>query len=133
MIYFGTILLTLSFAACYFLTINASSVSALMYFTFALVGVAWASISVNSLPMAVEMCKGADAGKYTGLYYTASMAGQVVTPIFSGFLLKNVSYKVLFIYATLFSFASFLTMINVKHGDAKADLPRGIESFEDLD
>lgn len=133
MIYFGTILLTLSFAACYFLTINASSVSALMYFTFALVGVAWASISVNSLPMAVEMCKGADAGKYTGLYYTASMAGQVVTPIFAGFLLKNVSYKVLFIYATLFSFASFLTMINVKHGDAKADLPRGIESFEDLD
>lgn len=133
MIYFGTILLSLSFAMCYFLTTTASSVTFPMYVTFALVGVAWASISVNSLPMAVEMCKGADAGKYTGLYYTASMAGQVVTPIFAGFLLKYMSYKVLFIYATLFSLLSFITMTRVKHGDAKAASPKGIESFEDYE
>ncbi|MBR1797716.1 MAG: MFS transporter [Clostridiales bacterium] len=133
MIYFGTLLLTASFAVCFFLTTNSSSVTVPMYVTFALVGVAWASISVNSLPMAVEMCRGADAGKYTGLYYTASMAGQVVTPILAGFLLKNVSYKILFIYATVFSFASFLTMIMVKHGDVKAEAPKGLESFEDLE
>lgn len=133
MIYFGTLLLSLSFAVCYILTTTNTSVTVSMYVTFALVGVAWASISVNSLPMAVEMCRGADAGKYTGLYYTASMAGQVVTPIFAGFLLKHVSYKILFVYATVFSFLSFLTMINVKHGDVKADAPKGLESFEDLD
>ena len=133
MIYFGTILLTLSFAVCYFLTTTSTTVTSWMYITFALVGVAWASISVNSLPMAVEMCRGADAGKYTGLYYTASMAGQVITPIFAGFLLKNVNYKILFIYATVFSFLSFLTMINVKHGDVKAEAVVGLESFEDLD
>ena len=103
-----------------------------MYITFALVGVAWASISVNSLPMAVEMCKDSDAGKYTGLYYTASMAGQVVTPIFAGFLLKNVSYKILFIYATVFSFMSFITMIFVKHGDIKAERVKGLQNFEDI-
>ena len=103
-----------------------------MYITFALVGVAWASISVNSLPMAVEMCKGADAGKYTGLYYTASMAGQVITPIFAGFLLKNISYKILFIYATIFSLLSFITMTQVKHGDVKADQLKGLQNFEEM-
>lgn len=132
MIYFGTILLSASFAVCYFLTTTATSVTLPMYITFALVGVAWASISVNSLPMAVEMCKGSDAGKYTGLYYTASMAGQVVTPILAGFLLKNVSYKILFVYATLFSFMSFITMIFVKHGDVKAERIKGLQNFEDI-
>lgn len=41
---------------------------------FFLVGVAWASINVNSYPMVVEMCKGDDIGKFTGMYYTFSMA-----------------------------------------------------------
>ena len=132
MIYFGTLLLTASFGICYVLTTTADSVTIPMYITFALVGVAWASISVNSLPMAVEMCKGADAGKYTGLYYTASMAGQVITPILAGFLLKNISYKILFIYATVFSLLSFITMTQVKHGDAKADQLKGLQNFEEM-
>ena len=132
MIYFGTLLLTASFGICYVLTTTADSVTIPMYITFALVGVAWASISVNSLPMAVEMCKGADAGKYTGLYYTASMAGQVITPIFAGFLLKNISYKILFIYATIFSLLSFITMTQVKHGDVKADQLKGLQNFEEM-
>ena len=133
MIYFGTLLLTASFAVCYFLTTTSDSVTVPMYITFALVGVAWASISVNSLPMAVEMCKGADAGKYTGLYYTASMAGQVVTPILAGFLLKHVSYKILFVYATVFSLMSFFTMTFVKHGDVKAEKLKGLANFEAMD
>ena len=132
MIYFGTLLLTASFGICYVLTTTADSVTIPMYITFALVGVAWASISVNSLPMAVEMCKGADAGKYTGLYYTASMAGQVITPILAGFLLKTISYKILFIYATVFSLLSFITMTQVKHGDAKADQLKGLQNFEEM-
>ena len=132
MIYFGTLLLTLSFALSWYLTVTSSSVTVLMYITFAFVGVAWASISVNSLPMAVEMCKGSDAGKYTGLYYTASMAGQVITPTVAGFLLKNVSYRILFVYATVFSLLSFITMTQVKHGDVKAAQLKGLENFEDI-
>lgn len=45
-----------------------------MYVVFALVGLAWAAINVNSLPMVVEMCRGSDIGKFTGYYYTFSMA-----------------------------------------------------------
>ena len=98
---------------------------------FALVGIGWAAINVNSYPMVVEMSKAGDIGKFTGTYYTFSMAAQVFTPIFSGFLLEHVSYTTLFPYAFIFSALAFCTMLMVKHGDVKP--PRKekiIESFD---
>ena len=86
---------------------------------FAFTGIGWAAINVNSYPMVVEMSKSSDIGKYTGLYYSFSMAAQVFTPIFSGFLLENVSYRTLFPYAVVFSLLSLCTMLFVKHGDSK--------------
>ena len=86
---------------------------------FAIIGFAWASIGVNSLPMVVEMCSAADVGKYTGYYYTFSMSAQVITPILSGFLLEHISYRVLFPYAVVFTILAFVCMTQVKHGDAK--------------
>lgn len=86
---------------------------------FAFTGFGWAAINVNSYPMVVEMSKSGDIGKYTGLYYTFSMAAQVFTPIFSGFLLENISYRTLFPYAVTFSLLSLCTILFVKHGDSK--------------
>lgn len=91
----------------------------IMNIFFAIIGFAWAAIGVNSLPMVVEMSAAGDVGKYTGLYYTFSMAAQVVTPILSGFLLEHVSYRTLFPYAVFFAALAFLTMSQVKHGDSK--------------
>jgi Na+/melibiose symporter-like transporter len=98
---------------------------------FALVGIGWASINVNSYPMVVEMSKAGDIGKYTGTYYTFSMAAQVFTPIFSGFLLENISYRTLFPYAFIFSALAFVTMLMVKHGDVKP--PRKDSILENFD
>ena len=86
---------------------------------FALVGVAWAAINVNSYPMVVEMSKGSDIGKFTGFYYTFSMAAQIVTPILSGFLLEHVGYFILFPYAAFFVVIAFFTMLFVRHGDSR--------------
>ncbi len=129
----GIVLLASCFAAGYFLTTAFSSINAIMFVVFALVGFAWAAINVNSLPMVVEMCRGSDIGKFTGYYYTASMAAQVVTPILAGFLMRNISYKVLFPYAALFVLFSFITMTQVKHGDAAPEAKKGLEAFEDMD
>ena len=98
---------------------------------FALVGVAWAAINVNSYPMVVEMSKGADIGKFTGFYYTFSMAAQIITPILSGFLLEHVGYYTLFPYAALFVSAAFFTMLFVRHGDSRP-LPKKsrLEAFD---
>ena len=124
-------------AACFFtgflLTTAFSTLNFAMYIVFALVGLAWAAINVNSLPMVVEMCKGSDIGKFTGYYYTASMAAQVVTPVLVGTLMRHVSYKILFPYAALFVALSFVTMCFVRHGDSKAEAKRGLDAFEEMD
>ena len=113
----GIVLMT----ACYFVAIFITHQTPIMYAIFGLVGIGWAAINVNSFPMVVEMCRGADVGKYTGLYYTFSMAAQITTPLLSGLLIDNLGlgYSVLFPYAVLFSVLSFITMSFVKHGDSK--------------
>ena len=100
-----------------------------MYPIFALAGIGWATINVNSFPMVVELAKGGEVGKYTGYYYTASMAAQIIAPILSGALYDlfdlftggNGMRYVFFAFGTVFVVASFATMFFVKHGDAKAE------------
>jgi drug/metabolite transporter (DMT)-like permease len=95
--------------------------SILMPTLFALAGIGWATINVNSYPMVVELARGGDVGRYTGFYYTASMAAQVVTPVLSGLLLDHVSWRTLFPYATVFVLGAFFTMLFVRHGDSKPE------------
>lgn len=127
---FGTLLLSGSFLAAFLLTMALEGFSPVLYLLFLLVGLAWASINVNSLPMVVEMCKGSEVGKFTGLYYTFSMSAQIITPIVAGWLLRNVSYRALFPYAAVFVFASFLTMGFVRHGDNKVPAKKGLEAYD---
>ncbi len=129
----GIILLSAMFLAGFVLTSIFDKINAIMFVCFALVGLAWAAINVNSLPMVVEMCKGSDIGKFTGYYYTASMAAQIVTPILAGTLMRLISYKVLFIYASLFVLFSFITMTQVRHGDQKVEAKKGLAAYEDMD
>ena len=129
----GVILLAACFFLGFVLTTTFTSINAVMFIVFALVGLAWAAINVNSLPMVVEMCKGSDVGKFTGYYYTASMAAQVITPVLSGWLLQHVGYWTLFLYAALFVALSFVTMVFVRHGDSKAEAKTGLDAFSDID
>jgi maltose/moltooligosaccharide transporter len=133
MIRFGTLLLSACFFMGLILTSLSKTINIPMFICFALVGFAWASINVNSLPMVVEMCKGADIGKFTGYYYTASMAAQIITPIAAGTLMRLIDYKILFIYSSIFVLLSFVTMSQVKHGDQKIEAKKGLEAFEEMD
>ena len=127
---FGTLLLSGSFLAAFLLTLILTDFSPILYVLFLLVGMAWACINVNSLPMVVEMCSGGDVGKFTGLYYSFSMAAQIVTPIVAGWLLRHVNYLSLFPYASIFVFISFVTMGFVTHGDNKVPVKKGLEAFD---
>lgn len=121
----GIVLMTI----CYTIAIFVRQQTPIMYLIFAVVGIGWASINVNSFPMVVEMCTGSDVGKYTGYYYTFSMAAQIATPLLSGLLIEKLSigYNVLFPYAVFFSVASFVTMCFVRHGDSKPETAAAIE------
>lgn len=104
-----------------------------MVIFFGIIGFAWAAIGVNSYPMVVEMSKSGDVGKYTGYYYTFSMAAQVITPILSGALLEHVSYRTLFPYSVTFCILAFITMSQVKHGDSKPAPKKDILENLDVD
>ena len=118
---------------CYASAIFIRQETPLMYIIFAIVGIGWAAINVNSFPMVVEMSSGSDIGKYTGLYYTFSMAAQITTPLLSGFIIDRAGfgYDVLFPYAVLFSALAFVTMCFVKHGDTKPVAKKSmLENFD---
>ena len=124
----GVVMLAVAFGVAAFL--NAESPTMLMNAMFCLAGIGWATINVNSFPMVVEMCSGSDVGRYTGFYYTASMAAQVVTPMFSGFLMDKLGMTVLFPYAAIFVAGAFVTMLFVRHGDSRPIPAKGLEALD---
>lgn len=131
MILSGIILLSICFGSVFFLTKDTGWV---MYIVFGLTGIGWATINVNSYPMVVELSKGSNVGKYTGYYYTFSMAAQIVTPILSGLFMDRIHQKALFPYATFFVLLAFFTMFLTKHGDSTAEKRDMLESFDvDMD
>lgn len=123
----GIIMMSIS----YFFGFLFKEYSPMINLVFAFTGIGWAAINVNSYPMVVEMSKSSDVGKYTGLYYTFSMAAQIFTPILSGALLENVSYRTLFPYSVVFSLLSLCTMLMVHHGDSKP--PKKSSTLEHFD
>ena len=118
----GVLFMILAYAVGFFIV----KPSVIMYVLFGVVGIGWAAINVNSFPMVVEMSNNGDVGKYTGYYYTFSMAAQIVTPLLSGVFITHFGYKALFPYAVIFSVLAFITMLFVKHGDIK---PTGKKSL----
>lgn len=125
----GIVLMAVSFLAGFFF----KEYHPIINIPFAVIGMGWAAIGVNSYPMIVAMSKGADIGKFTGTYYTFSMAAQIITPILSGALLEHVSYITLFPYAVVFSVLAFITMTQVKHGDVKAEKKESILEHFDVE
>ena len=127
----GVVMLTAAFTTASFM--SAASPTMLMNAMFALAGIAWATINVNSFPMVVEMCSGGNVGKYTGFYYTASMAAQVATPMLSGLLMDRMGMHVLFPYAAVFTALAFVTMLFVRHGDSKPEAKLGLEALDEME
>lgn len=116
----GIIILIGGLIACFVMVTPANK--ELLYILLAFVTAGWATININSYPMIVEMSKGSNVGKYTGYYYTFSMAAQGVAPMFLGLFIKlfNNNRHIMFVYAAIFVFLSGITMLFVKHGDSVA-------------
>ena len=128
----GVIMLASAFFAGVF--IDRTSPETIMYAVFSLAGIGWATINVNSFPMVVELARGGDVGKYTGYYYTASMAAQIVAPILSGFLYDAFGMEyTFFAFGAVFVMFSFVTMLMVKHGDSKPLAPKSRLECLDVD
>ncbi|MBQ6570418.1 MAG: MFS transporter [Clostridia bacterium] len=124
----GVIMLAVAFGVAS--TLRAGSPSIIMNAIFCLAGIGWATINVNSFPMAVELASAGNVGKYTGFYYTASMAAQTITPYLSGKLMDLRGMTTLFPYATVTVCVAFVTMLFVRHGDNKPTARKGLEAVD---
>lgn len=126
----GVIILSTAFFLGNFVTSRTPEV--IMFPIFILAGIGWATINVNSFPMVVELAKSGNIGKYTGYYYTASMAAQIVAPILSGFIYDALGMRyTFFAFGTIFVALAFITMFFVRHGDSeKIEKKSALESLD---
>lgn len=103
-----------------------------LYPCFALCGIGWAFINCCSYPMVVELANGNNVGKYTGLYYAASMLAQTLTPVVAGLLVyKAEKWDILFVYATIVMAAALIVFVfvnNIKTKNVK--IKKGLEAFD---
>lgn len=129
MILIGVVIL----ASCFGIMAFVKTFTPFIYVLFVVVGFAWASINVNSYPMVVEISRGSDIGKYTGYYYTFSMAAQIATPVVSGWLLEHAGYHTLFPYAAIMVAGAFVTMSLVRHGDNRPKKKDSLLEHLDVD
>jgi MFS family permease len=96
----GLVGLTALFLASYFVIQGAASFIAILV----LVGVFWACVNVNSLPLVYDYGDEAKIGAYTGLYYFSSQMAAVLGPTLGGIVVDILDdqYRWLFLFSTLF-------------------------------
>jgi len=87
-------------------------------------GIAWALININSLPMVVDMTDAVHIGTYTGLYYLFSTMAAILGPILYGGIIQasNDQYRLLMLVSPIFLLFALFAMLGVKRGEAKTTL-----------
>lgn len=109
---FGAYLLTQN------LGIDALS-GALIWVALIVGGAANMFITVNTLPLVLEIGGMDKVGTFTGYYYTATFSAQIATPIIYGIVrMFTGTYMSLFYYCPVAFILSLLCILVVKHGEA---------------
>jgi Na+/melibiose symporter-like transporter len=103
------------------LHINALS-GALIWVALVVGGAANMFITVNTLPLVLEIGGIDKVGTFTGYYYTATFSAQIATPIIYGIVrMLTGTYMSLFYYCPIAFILSTLCILVVHHGEAIPD------------
>ena len=79
-------------------------------------------ITVNTLPLVLDIGGIEKVGTFTGYYYTATFSAQIASPILYGFIRMFAgTYMSLFYYSPVAFVVALLMIIFVKHGEAVPD------------
>ncbi len=105
---------------------------ALLYGVWVAKGFGMALVHNCSFPMVVELCSSKKIGKFTGYYYTASMAAQTVTPVLLGLVLNaTMAWRTLPVYAAVLTALS-LTVFSLLVKNIKARKMENVHGLEAL-
>jgi len=104
----------------------------LLFPCFIVAGIGWAFVNCCSYPMVVELSNKKNIGKYTGIYYAASMAAQSLTPVVAGLAVFFAdAWNVLFIYSSALMGISLLVFFFVNNVKTKkSEKKKGLEVFD---
>ncbi len=92
---------------------------ALIWVALILGGFANMFITVNTLPLVLEIGGIDKVGTFTGYYYTATFSAQIASPIVYGIVrMLSGTYMSLFVYSPVMFMLSILCILVVKHGEA---------------
>lgn len=93
--------------------------SVLIFPVLVLGGAANMFITVNTLPLVLEIGGLDKVGTFTGYYYTATFSAQIASPIVYGFVaMVSGTYMSLFYYCPVAFLLCMLCILFVKHGEA---------------
>ena len=91
----------------------------LIYPVLILGGAANMFITVNTLPLVLEIGGIEKVGTFTGYYYTATFSAQIASPIVYGFIRMFAgTYMSLFYYSPIMFALAIVLLLFVKHGEA---------------
>ena len=116
----GLSLFIAAFAA--YLTVDAMTGNgmALIYVLLIVGGFANMLITVNTLPLVLEIGGLDKVGTFTGYYYTATFSAQIATPIVYGIVrMVTGTYASLFYYCPICFIISLLCVLFVRHGESE--------------
>lgn len=114
-----TILIGLVVFMAVFLLYVVTRSMAVIWLALILGGAANMFITVNTLPLVLEIGGIDKVGTFTGYYYTATFSAQIASPIIYGVVrMLSGTYLSLFVYSPLMFILSILCIIFVKHGEA---------------
>ena len=105
------------YLAVYATTGNALT---LVYVALVVGGFANMLITVNTLPLVLEIGGLDKVGTFTGYYYTATFSAQIATPIVYGIVrMLTGTYGSLFYYCPICFILSLICILFVKHGESE--------------
>lgn len=114
-----TILIGLVIFMAVFLLYVLTGGMALIWVALIFGGFANMLITVNTLPLVLDIGGIDKVGTFTGYYYTATFSAQIASPIIYGMVrMFTGTYLSLFIYSPIMFILSILLILFVKHGEA---------------
>lgn len=93
----------------------------LMYIAILAGGFFISFVTINTLPLVLEIGGPERVGTFTGYYYTATFSASIVGPVAVGvmFDLTNKNYWSLFVFCPVCFILALLCMLQVKHGETQ--------------
>jgi len=112
MMVIGLTAMVILFAAGFFLIEGVLLLGVILV----LVGIAWAFVNVNSLPLVFDQGDGTHIGVFTGLYYVAAQSAAVAGPVLSGVVVElfDNNFRLLWAVSAVYVLLAWLAIAPVK-------------------